>query len=83
MINTTTLISATGATPSPLAVEPYTGGRKTGYSLRESLTSQGVTNMTAMRAHLNFALEMLRARPSFDITRYRVNPNYPNALPFI
>lgn len=70
-------------TPSPLVIQPYTGGRKTGYSLRESLMSQGVTNMTAMRAHLDFALEMLRARPSFDITRYRVNPNYPNALPYV
>lgn len=68
-------------TPSPLVTAPYTGGRKTGYSLRESLTSQGVTNLTAMQAHLNYALEMLRLRPSFDITRYRVNPNYPNALP--
>lgn len=72
----------TDTTPSPIVVEPYTGGRKTGYSLRESLTSQGVTNMTAMRAHLDFALEMLRVRPSFDITRYRVNANYPNALPY-
>lgn len=71
------------ATPNPLVTEPYTGGRKTGYSLRESLTSQGVTNMTAMRAHLDYVYELLRARPSFDITRYRVNPNYPNALPYV
>ena len=76
-------MSDNNQTPSPLVTAPYTGGRKTGYSLRESLTSQGVTNLTAMRAHLDYALEMLRLRPSFDITRYRVNPNYPNALPFI
>jgi hypothetical protein len=68
-------------TPSPIVVEPYTGGRKTGYSLRESLTSQGVTCMDAMRAHLNHVHRLLVARPSFDITRYRVNENYPNQHP--
>lgn len=70
-------------TPNPLLVQPYAGGRKTGYSLRESLTCQGVTNETAMRAHLGYVLELLTRRPSFDITRYRVNANYPNALPYI
>lgn len=60
----------------------YLGGRKTGgYSLRESLTSQGVTSEGAIREHLSFVHNTLTANPTMDITRYRVSPNFPNAAP--
>ena len=63
----------------PSHVTVYTGGRKTGYSLRESLTCQGVTSEKAMREHLRFVFNTIQINPRLDITRYRVNPNYPNA----
>ena len=57
-------------------------GRKSGgYSLRESLVKQGVTSVEGMKGHLSFVHETLKINPSLDITRYRVNANYPNGLP--
>jgi hypothetical protein len=57
------------------------GRRSGGYSLRESLRQQGVTTEEAMRQHLSLVHGTLAAKPDLDITRYRVNRNYPNGLP--
>lgn len=57
----------------------YTGGRKTGFSLRESLQCQGVTSAWSMRFHINFAYFIMQIWGG-DITEYRVNKNYPNTL---
>lgn len=51
---------------------------KAGFSLRESLTLQGVTTEEAMRQHLSLAHEMVKVRPDVRLHRYRVNPNHPN-----
>ena len=70
--------------PSPLGglnTQKYTGGRKTGYSLRQSLISQGVTSEESMRKHIAFVNATLEANPDFDITQYRADPNYPNGNP--
>lgn len=63
---------------TPGAPGRYTGGRKTGFSLRESLTAQGVTSETSMREHLSLVHGSLMGNPRIDISRYRVDPNYPN-----
>ena len=54
------------------------GRRIGGFSLRQSLTDQGVTSEEAMRKHLSFVSNTLQANPRMDIARYRVDPNYPN-----
>ena len=59
----------------------YTGGKKTGWSLRQSLYSQGVTSEESMRNHIAFVANTLQVNPDFDITQYRVDPNYPNGNP--
>lgn len=54
-------------------------GRKSGgFSLRDSLRKQGVTTEEGMRKHFSFIAESLKANPRLDITRYRVDKNYPN-----
>lgn len=65
-----------------LKIGGYSGGRKSnkGYSLRESLIAQGVTSEKAMREHLNLVHTTLTVNPALDVTRYRANPNYPNAV---
>ena len=59
------------------------GRRVGGFSLRQSLTDQGVTTTVAMKAHLSFVRSTLQANPRLDITRYRVNPNTPNSMPLM
>jgi len=50
-------------------------------SMREHLQQQGVTDETAMRAHMRFVYDMQRHTLSkIDITKYRVNPENPNSL---
>ena len=66
----------------PLLTNTYRGGLKTGYSLRESLTSQGVTCMNAMRRHLNRARDMVKDGSLDSIIKYRADTNYPNGDAF-
>jgi len=49
-------------------------------SLRKILTSQGVTDEAAVRAHVNFIFETMKENPLLDVTKYRVNPENPNSL---
>jgi hypothetical protein len=55
-------------------------GRKIGgFSLRQSLTDQGVTTEEGMRQHMRFVADtIIASNGKLDITRYRVNPNNPN-----
>lgn len=58
------------------------GRRSGGFSLRKSLEQQGVTEGPIFRWHLDFVHGMLTGMfPNLDITRYRVNPKDPNAIP--
>jgi len=62
----------------------YKSGRKSGgYSVRESLISQGVTSEEAIRNHITFINQTLQSNPRFDVTRYRVDANYPNGNPLM
>ena len=64
-----------------MAYKSIAQGRKTGgFSLRRSLEDQGVTTEQAMVEHLGFVNDSLKVNPRLDITRYRVNPNTPNAV---
>lgn len=74
----------TNASSPPSGVtQPYYGGRKGGgYSLRESLTAQGVTSESVLRKHLAFVYSLINLVPQgVDITRYRVSRNHPNEEP--
>lgn len=58
-------------------------GRKSGgFSLRRSLEDQRVDTEEAMRNHLAFVYQTLQVNERLDITRYRVNKNYPNGGPY-
>jgi hypothetical protein len=57
------------------------GRRSDGYSLRDALIKQGVTTEEALRKHLRFVHDTLSVSDQLDITRYRVNKNYPNGGP--
>lgn len=61
------------------AIQPYSGNRKSGASLRASLISQGVSGEWAIRFHLTLYL-MFHSLYGGDVTQYKVNPNYPNRL---
>lgn len=59
---------------------PSLNCRAQGFSLRQSLASQGVTEERVIRSHINFVHETLGIAPAVvDITRYRVNERDPNA----
>lgn len=51
-----------------------------GWSAREMLETQGVTDERAMRHHMGIMHSTLLVQPLIDLTRYRVNPSNPNCL---
>lgn len=52
-----------------------------GFSLRQSLTQNGVTSEEAMRQHLHFVYGTVQGNPQVRTHRYRPNPKNPNNLP--
>ena len=54
---------------------------KKGFSIRQSLESQGVTDEAALRGHISFVYQLMQASPSLEMSQYRVNPLAPNQVP--
>lgn len=53
-----------------------------GGSLRQFLKNQGVTDEGSLRGHIAFILDTEeRTQTRLDLSRYRVDPDNPNAFP--
>ena len=51
-----------------------------GFSLRQSLTDNGVTTEEALRNHLSLVYGTIKAIPSLRVSSYRPDPRNPNVI---